>query len=264
MGIRFPCIPIFMPLWMEPAAIHLQPVKARILSTWLVANGSVVRMKNPDGHRVELEVALDKGKIDDLLKLAIRTEPPIMTGTVRLKTKFDLPPGKADVADRLKLAGTFNVSGVHFTNEQFQEKIDALSTRTRGHPKPADGVPDNVNSEMKGTFDLSNARISFSELQFRIPGTELNLTGVYSLDGNEFDFHGKARLDAKLSQMVTGWKSILLKPVDPFFRKDGAGTELPVRVTGTKSEPHFGLDFGHKDDTNNDDNNRTKLEAPHK
>jgi len=46
--------------------------------------------------------------------------------------------------------------------------------------------------------------------------------------------------------MVTGWKSILLKPVDPFFKKDGAGTEVPIKLTGTKSEPHIGLDFGHK------------------
>ena len=100
---------------------------------------------------------------------------------------------------------------------------------------------------MKGTFSLTHALISFPQLQFRIPGTQVNLTGTYSLDGNEFDFHGKARLDAKLSQMVTGWKSILLKPVDPFFSKNGAGTEIPVKVTGTKSEPHFGVDFGHKD-----------------
>jgi hypothetical protein len=69
----------------------------------------------------------------------------------------------------------------------------------------------------------------------------------YSLDGNEFDFHGKARLQAKISHMATGWKSVLLKPVDPFFSKNGAGTELPVKITGTRSEPHFGLDFGRKD-----------------
>jgi len=243
---------------------YLQPVKARILSTWLVANGSVVRVKDPDGHRVELEVVIDKGKIDDLLKLAIRTDPPVMTGSVRLKTKFDLPPGTADVDNRLKLAGNFEVSGVHFTNEKFQEKVDAISARTRGRPKPAQDIPDNVNSEMKGTFNLTNALISFSQLQFRIPGTQLNLTGTYSLDGNEFEFHGKARLDAKLSQMVTGWKSILLKPADPFFSKNGAGTEVPVKVSGTKSEPHFGLDFGRKDDAKNDDNHRTELRTPHK
>ena len=50
---------------------YLQSVKARLLSSWLVANGSVVRMKDPDGHRVELEVVIEKGKIDDLLRLAI-------------------------------------------------------------------------------------------------------------------------------------------------------------------------------------------------
>jgi hypothetical protein len=44
---------------------------------------------------------------------------------------------------------------------------------------------------------------------------------------------------------VTAWKSMLRKPVDPFFSEHGAGTELPIKITGTRSEPHFGLDFGH-------------------
>jgi hypothetical protein len=72
------------------------------------------------------------------------------------------------------------------------------------------------------------------------------MTGRYSLDGNTFDFHGRLKMDAKLSQMTTGWKSILLKPVDPFFAKHGAGTELPFKITGTRDEPHFGTDFHHK------------------
>jgi hypothetical protein len=46
--------------------------------------------------------------------------------------------------------------------------------------------------------------------------------------------------------MVGGWKSVFLKPVDPFFRKRGSVTELPIKITGTKSEPHFGLNLGHK------------------
>jgi hypothetical protein len=230
---------------------YLQPVKAEILSSWLVANGSVVRMKDPNGHRVELDVVMEKGRIDDLLKLAIRTDPPVLTGAIHLQAKFDLSPGTADVAKRLKMTGNFKVSGAHFTNEKFQEKVDAISARTQGKPNTAQDIPGIVNSEMNGTFNLSNALISFSQLQFRIPGTEVSLTGTYSLDGNEFDFHGKARMDAKLSQMVTGWKSMLLKSVDPFFNKNGAGTEIPVKVTGTKSEPHFGVDFGHKDDAGN-------------
>ena len=231
---------------------YLQPVKARILNSSLVAHGSVMRTKDPEGHRVELDVRIEKGRIEDLLKLAVRTDPPIMTGLVRLKTKFDLPPGEPDFPKRLRLAGNFQVSGAHFTNETIQRKVDALSMRSQGKPQLArDNIPDNVHSDLKGTFGLDNGLISFSQLEFRVPGTQVNLTGTYSLDGNQIDFHGKARLDAKLSHTVTGWKSILLKPADPFFSKNGAGTELPVKVTGMKSEPHFGSDFGHKDDSRN-------------
>ena len=62
--------------------------------------------------------------------------------------------------------------------------------------------------------------------------------------------------------MTTGWNSILLKPVVPFFAKNGAGTEVPFKVTGTKSEPHFGLDFGHKDkDEKKDDAKKDKPES---
>ena len=227
---------------------YLQPVKAKILNSWLVANGSVVRMSNPKGHRVELDVTIAKGRIEDLLKLAVRTDPPVMTGLLQLKTTFDLPPGEPDVANRLKLTGNFRVTQSHFTNDKIQSKVDALSMRSQGKPKLAqDNIPDDVRSDLMGVFNLEDGVIHFSRLQFEIPGTWVNLTGDYSLDGNQFDFHGKARMDAKLSHMVGGWKSILLKPADPFFSKNGGGTEIPVKVTGTKSEPHFGTDFGHKD-----------------
>src|SRR5208282_5319413 len=78
---------------------YLRPVKAKILNSWLTATGSVVRVKDPNGHRVQLDVVMEKGEIEDLLKLAIRTDPPIMSGAIRLKTKFDLSPGTADVAN---------------------------------------------------------------------------------------------------------------------------------------------------------------------
>jgi hypothetical protein len=41
--------------------------------------------------------------------------------------------------------------------------------------------------------------------------------------------------------------SFLLKAISPFFhKKGGGGADIPVSVSGTKSEPKFGLDvFGH-------------------
>jgi hypothetical protein len=228
---------------------YLRPVKATLLHSSFTANGSITRVHNPNGHDVELEVVMDHARIEDLLKLGVRTDPPVMTGPVEMKTKLSLRPGEADVADRLQLAGTFHVLRAHFTNEKVQSRLDSLSLRTQGKPKEAqDGVEGNVPVDLSGVFTLKDGSLSFSLLHFLIPGTQVDMSGEYSLDGRTFDFRGTARLDAKLSQMTTGWKSVLLKPVDPFFSKHGAGTEIPVRITGTESEPHFGLDFHHKNE----------------
>jgi hypothetical protein len=100
---------------------------------------------------------------------------------------------------------------------------------------------------MVGEYVLGGGKLSFSKLNYTLPGATVALIGDYSLDGEEFEFGGKVRTDAKVSQMVASkWKSILLKPVDPFFKKNGAGAEIPVKVSGTKSAPKFGLDLGRK------------------
>jgi len=229
---------------------YLNPVKAKIQQSWLVATGSVVRVKDSGGHRVLLDVRVSPARIGDLLELGVRTDPPVMSGAVELATKFDLPPGGADVADRLQLDGSFHISDAHFSNDKVQSKVNALSLRSEGKPREAKaGTGDDVPSDMTGTFTLRDGLLSFSQLRFEMPGTIVDLRVEYSLDGNQFDFHGTARMKAKLSHMVGGWKSMLLKPADPFFSKNGAGTQLPVKVTGTKSAPHFGLDFGHKGDS---------------
>ena len=41
---------------------------------------------------------------------------------------------------------------------------------------------------------------------------------------------------------MTGAKSFILKAFDPFFRKNGQ-TELPIKITGTREHPSFGLTF---------------------
>jgi hypothetical protein len=42
--------------------------------------------------------------------------------------------------------------------------------------------------------------------------------------------------------MIGGWKGLLLKPADHMFKKDGAGTEVPIHVAGTYKNPDFGVD----------------------
>lgn len=231
---------------------YLQPVKARFLHSAFTAKGKVVRVESPHGHDIELNVEMNQARIEDLLTLGVKTDPPVMNGPVELHTQMSLRPGSEDVANRLKLDGDFKIPGGQFSNEKIQTRINELSLRAQGKPKLVKEQSNvDVASTLNGAFHLSSGVFTFSRLQFAVPGAHSDVSGQYSIDGNVFDFHGKLKLDAKLSQTTTGWKSVLLKPVDPFFKKDGAGTEIPFKVTGTRSEPHFGLDFGHKEEKAN-------------
>ena len=50
-------------------------------------------------------------------------------------------------------------------------------------------------------------------------------------------------MEASVSKIVGGWKGMLLMPADRYFKKDGAGTEVPIYIRGTRQAPKFGIDF---------------------
>jgi len=59
---------------------------------------------------------------------------------------------------------------------------------------------------------------------------------------------GYSRVQTVTNGYMFSKRDFFLKAVDPFFKKNGAGTQLPIKVTGTKDNPSFGLDFHHKPD----------------
>jgi hypothetical protein len=154
-----------------------------------------------------------------------------------------LLPGQ-DVSQELQLDGTFDASAARFSKADAQEKVDKLSNRSRGQTD--DAADDSVASNFQGRFKLVNGVMHFTDLAFMVPGAAISLNGDYTLANGEMDLRGTARLQAKLSEMTTGFKSILLKAADPFFTKKGGGTLLPIRITGTRDSPSFGLNLGRK------------------
>jgi hypothetical protein len=225
---------------------YLQPVEARLGESDFTCNGSVINVKGK-GHIIDLDVTVPNGRIQDFLQLGVKTIPVVMTGRLSMKAKLHIPPGKQSVTRKIGLKGGFTLRQIHFTNPEVQDKVDMLSLRAQGDPKDAKPDAEDVHSQMMGQFVLGNGKLNFSKLDYALPGATVGLAGEYSLDGDRFEFEGKMRTDAKVSQMVASkWKSILLKPVDPFFKKNGAGAEIPVKISGTKSAPKFGLDLRHK------------------
>ena len=218
----------------------LEPVEAQLGRTSFECRGGVVRNQDEIGKTVALDVKLRQGTIEDLLRLAMKGNKPILRGGIELKMQFELPPGKGEISDRLKVKGTFALRDAQFTSTTVQEQIDNLSRRGQGRPK--DQAIDEVPSDLDGSFTMHRGRIDFSRLRFTVPGSEVRLAGAYLFDKEELDFHGELRLEARVSETMTGWKRLVLKPVDRFFAKEGAGTLLKIAVTGPRSSPKFGRD----------------------
>jgi hypothetical protein len=81
--------------------------------------------------------------------------------------------------------------------------------------------------------------LSFSKLEFSVPGAVAQVKGSYGLQSNKIDFVGDVRLNATVSQTMKGAMHWVLVPFDPIFMKHGAGTYLPVAVAGTREHPEI-------------------------
>jgi hypothetical protein len=184
---------------------------------------------------------MPSGNLGDILTLAMK-DPPFMRGKISLKTSIAIPPLTGKVREKLLLDGRFEITQGRFLRSTIQNQIDSLSRRGQGQPENEE--IDAVVSAMAGKFKLENEVITFRSLSFAVPGSGVDLAGSYDLDQDALDFHGTLRLQATVSQTMTGWKRWVLKPVDPFFSKEGSGTLLRIQVVGTSKEPKFGRERG--------------------
>jgi hypothetical protein len=219
---------------------YLDSVRARLASSPIDVTGKVEGRVGVRGRAIVLDAVVDEGRIEDFLRLAVKGEPPVMTGQVRLRTAIVIPPGPESVVERLQLKGEFGLARAKFTGPGVQGKIDEFSRRGRGRPED-DGVR-NVASDLSGRFALADGTLLLDDLAFAVPGARVRLRGTYGLESERIAFAGVVRLDAKVSEMTTGLKSTLLKAVDALFSRRDAGTVLPITITGTRQQPKYGVD----------------------
>ena len=220
----------------------LEEVDASFLNTSIVARGSVAGEPDKPGRTVSLDLTMSQGRLEDVLRLAIKTPKSPMIGGLRLVTKFVLPPGDEDVVRKLRLDGRFTIAGTRFTNATVQDKINELSHRGSGHVRQTE-IP-GVASRFDGKFRLGGGRLEIPGVTFGVPGSLVDLAGTYDIVPETLDFKGTLFMDAKVSDTTTGVKHLLLKLADPFFKRDGGGSAIPIKVTGRRSDPSFGLDKG--------------------
>jgi hypothetical protein len=197
------------------------------------------------GHYIDITVVTRKARVEDILALGVKSRPVIMRGALMLQAHLAIPPGRESVSKKMRIQGRFGVRAATFSNANWQQTLAKLSARAEGHPKQANAEDaERIASQMAGSFSLGKAMLTIPDLVYEIPGAKVSLAGKYGLDGQTFNFAGNVQTEATASQMLTGWKHWVAMPFDPLLKKDGAGLEVPVKITGTKSDMKFGVDTG--------------------
>jgi hypothetical protein len=222
--------------------VELKRVDITLGASKMQAKGVVEGTKGIKGKRVVVNLTSKSTDLGELLQFVSKAGPPPADGILIIDAAMDLPQGKAPVLDRVSLQGSVRAEQVRFAKDTVQDKIDELSRRGQG--RPSDASIDDVASQMATTFTLKRGVFTYKGLSFNVQGARIQLAGTHSLKSKAVDLKGVVLLNATVSNTMTGYKSWLLKPFDPLFRKNGAGTRLVITVAGTQDQPKVGVDIG--------------------
>ncbi len=226
----------------------LNPVDAKFGKSEFICTGGVVHHPGDPGKTVELDAHTRYARMEDILTLVV-PGPPVIKGAAEFQSKIIIPPTHEPVADKLNLDGQFHLSSAVFTDPKTAQRLRTLSDRASGitseDEKKGEGDA-NVASNLFARFKLNNATISLPTLSFEVPGSRIHLAGTYGIVSSAIDMKGTFAMHARLSQTQSGFKSLLLKPFDRYFEKDGAGFEVPIEIGGTREHPAIGVTAFHK------------------
>ena len=122
---------------------HLQNIDAWFLSSYLHAVGAVLDgPKGERGRTVSLDVAMDKSRIEDIMKMAVKSPTPPMTGALKLNDEVPAPARRdATSSNGCSWMDSSAIAQATFTNYDVQGKIEELSKRASAKTAAGDERP---------------------------------------------------------------------------------------------------------------------------
>jgi hypothetical protein len=251
--------------------VTLERVTSDFLRTHIVASGKIAGEPGGKGKTATIDLRAANGRVQDLLRMFTRENPPPFTGVTSYRARVVIPPGKEPFLDKVRLSGDFGIAGGEFTKSDTQEQVNDLSVRASGKKPPEKKLEksakgdsgkesgkeapakedaneeaedqDNVVSNLSGHVELRQQIATFNEVSFNVTGASANMHGTYQLDTRKIDLHGILKTEAEFSNLSSGFKSVLLKPFNAIFKKKHAGAVVPVHLTGTYEHPETGIDL---------------------
>jgi hypothetical protein len=200
-----------------------------------------------------LGITVKSGRAEDVLRPFVHTKVPII-GPVSLHAHAYLAPSSVGgFFHRLKVDGAFEVPAERVTDPKVEKSLTDFSHRAQGKnaidppqaepPTDADG---DALSSIEGPVSIRDEIATTKGLKFKVAGAEADLQGWFAFHTLEVHLTGELKMQTDVSHTATGFKSFLLKPLAPFFKKGRAGAVIPIAVTGTPGKYKVEQDLNHK------------------
>lgn len=230
------------------ANVVLHTIQVRTGATVVHAAGAVIGSPKV----TDLQFDVERGRAQDLLRPFLHDRVPI-TGVVWLKSRAHIAPGKHGerFLQRLAVDGGFDVPAERLTNLETEKSLTAFSARAQGAGSGQGdaGDPDTAGadaiSSLQGQVKIRNGILSTHRLTFQVPGATADLQGTFAFHTGAVHLTGQLKMDADISHAATGFKSVLLKPLAPFFKRKNAGAAVQIAVTGIPHQYHVSQDVFH-------------------
>jgi hypothetical protein len=219
--------------------VEIHNAKVRSGGSVISAGGSVAGSPK----RLSITIATNDSPVGDLLKMVQRQSPSV-AGTATFKAAVEVGSGPGEFLQRINLKGQISLAHIRFNRPETQHAMDAFSYRVRKNPPGlAKDDPPPVTALAWSHTRFVNGIAYFPDVHVALPGAQALLQGNLNLIDTRIHLTGRLALEQDISHVTTGWKSLMLKPLIPFFRHHGAGAVASIAVTGTPQHPKVGQDL---------------------
>lgn len=225
--------------------VTLPAVQARLGSTAISARANIAPMDQQHGKTAFVDFLVRQGRIQDLFWLFMKAPQPPLAGVTNFKGRATIPPGHEKFLRKIVFVADFGIDDARFNVPETEQKVSQMSERARGDSTPPPD-PASVLSDLQGHVELRGGIAHFSSLSFSVPGAVAHLHGTYDVITGKINLQGTAQTQVKLSDTTTGVKSFLVKAIGGLTKKDHPEAPIPVSITGTYPNPHYGIDLTRK------------------
>ena len=225
--------------------IRLDEVTAQFDHTTAGFKGSIANKDQVNGKTASIDLWINSGRVEDILRLFISGRTAPMSGSFAFAGHVDFSPGPQPFLRRLKMSGDFGVAGGKFANTETERDLTRLSDSPKKGAESTGGQQAaNVLSDLNGHGSAVNGTATLSNLSFTMPAAKAWIHGTYDLVDYKIDLHGTLLTTGNPSDATTGFKSLMVKVITPFFRKKHAAKVVPFKITGSYSNANMSLDLG--------------------